>query len=84
MFLMKVYLRSALLLCKITGTPVSFLLHPLDIIGGDKLKQLAFFPGMKVETDNKVIVFKDVLKELTFKCNIVSLSELINDHGQAI
>jgi hypothetical protein len=37
-----------------------------------------------VETDNKVIVFKDVLKELTFKCNIVSLSELINDHGQAI
>jgi hypothetical protein len=78
--LMKIYLKTALLLCTITRTPVSFLLHPLDIIGGDKLKQLAFFPGMNIKTENKVKVFKIVLKELSSQRNIVSLSELVNNH----
>jgi hypothetical protein len=78
--LMKIYLKTALLLCRITRTPVSFLLHPLDIIGGDKLKQLAFFPGMNIKTEDKVKVFKIVLKELLSHREIVSLPELVNNH----
>jgi peptidoglycan-N-acetylglucosamine deacetylase len=78
MILMKIYLHTALFLCKITGTPVSFLLHPLDIIGGDKLIQLSFFPGMNINTTDKVKVFKTVLKELKLKFSIVSLPELIS------
>ena len=62
--LMKLYLKTALLLCKMTQTPVSFLLHPLDIIGGDKLNQLAFFPGMNISSERKVVVFKEVFKTL--------------------
>ena len=29
------YFRTALSLCRITGTPPSILLHPLDFLGGD-------------------------------------------------
>ncbi len=77
--LMKIYLKTALLMCRITGTPVSFLLHPLDIIGGDKLTQLAFFPGMNIKTKDKVKVFKTVLKVLSSHREIVSLPELVKN-----
>ena len=59
--LMKLYLNTAIRMCKITKTPVSFLLHPLDLIGGDQITQLAFFPGMDVSSDKKVEVFKNVI-----------------------
>jgi hypothetical protein len=59
--LMKLYLHTAIRMCKITKTPVSFLLHPLDLIGGDQITQLAFFPGMNVSSDKKVEVFKNVI-----------------------
>jgi peptidoglycan-N-acetylglucosamine deacetylase len=75
--LMKIYLRTGIMLCKITRTPVSFLLHPLDIIGGDKLNQLAFFPGMNISTERKVRIFKTVLKTLKNDFKLVSMTELI-------
>ncbi|MFC0875432.1 polysaccharide deacetylase family protein [Saccharicrinis sp. FJH2] len=62
--LMRLYLNIALILCKITGTRPSFLLHPLDLIGGDQIKQLAFFPGMNISSDVKVDVFKEVILKL--------------------
>ncbi len=62
--LLKIYLWLAITMCKITRTPISFLLHPLDIIGGDKLKALDFFPGMNQTTERKVIVFRYVLTSL--------------------
>ena len=51
--LMKFYLSTAIRMCKITNTPISFLLHPLDLIGGDQITQLAFFPGMNVTSTKK-------------------------------
>lgn len=78
--LMKLYLRTVIMLCKITGTPVSFLLHPLDIIGGDKLNQLAFFPGMNINTERKVSIFKTVLKTLQNNFKLVSMPELITQN----
>lgn len=59
---MKFYLWFALAMCKITRTPISFLLHPLDLIGGDQINQLAFFPGMNVDSSRKVKVFKMVIE----------------------
>lgn len=59
--LMKVYLNTAITMCKITNTPISFLLHPLDLIGGDQISELAFFPGMNVSSKKKVEVFKNVV-----------------------
>lgn len=72
--LMKLYLSIAILLCKVTRTPVSFLLHPLDLIGGDQITQLAFFPGMNVSSDKKVKVFTQVIEKLKKHYNVVNMS----------
>ena len=72
---MKLYFKCALLLCRLTRTPVSYLLHPLDIIGGDQIKELAFFPGMNRTTEEKVKVFKYALKELTGRFEITLMGE---------
>ena len=62
--IMKFYLWFAIAMCKITRTPISFLLHPLDLIGGDQITQLAFFPGMNVTSDRKVEIFKLVIETI--------------------
>lgn len=75
MGLMKFYLKTAIRMCKITRTPISFLLHPLDLIGGDQIKQLAFFPGMNVSSSKKVEIFKNVIRSLSGHYNVVNMSE---------
>ena len=62
--LMTAYLNLALFLCRRTKTPVSFLLHPLDIIGGDQISELSFFPGMNVSSEKKVLIFKKVIQKI--------------------
>ena len=74
MGLMKLYLNSAILLCKITKTPISFLLHPLDLIGGDQITQLAFFPGMNVDSKSKVDIFNKVVQTLKGHYELVNMS----------
>jgi peptidoglycan-N-acetylglucosamine deacetylase len=84
--IMKLYLNIAILLCKLTGTPINFLLHPLDIIGGDKIQQLAFFPGMNIESDKKVAVFKAVLNRMkkSYRIRFIStLQEQIADKNKS-
>lgn len=75
MLLMKLYLGIAMRLCKITNTPVSFLLHPLDLIGGDQVTQLAFFPGMNVTSDKKVKIFRQVIQTLSQNYTLVNMSK---------
>ena len=72
--LMKIYLNIALFLCKLTKTRISFLLHPLDLIGGDQITQLAFFPGMNVNSNQKVNVFKMVIGTIQKKYNLENMS----------
>jgi peptidoglycan-N-acetylglucosamine deacetylase len=74
MGLMKLYLNTAIRLCKITNTPISFLLHPLDLIGGDQISQLAFFPGMNVTSIKKVEIFKKVIHCLAQHYEIVNMN----------
>lgn len=75
MVLMNVYLWVAITMCKLTRTPISFLLHPLDIIGGDKLKALDFFPGMNQATERKVKVFRYVLSQLKQNFNLETMND---------
>jgi hypothetical protein len=76
--LMKIYLGLAILLCRLTNTPVSFLLHPLDLIGGDQIRQLAFFPGMNIESNRKVILFRTVIIKLRGNFRLVTMNEFAN------
>lgn len=73
--LMSVYLLIAIRLCKMTNTPISFLLHPLDLIGGDQINQLAFFPGMNVNSQNKRNIFKKVVTIISGEYEIVNMSK---------
>ena len=77
--LMKFYLNSAIKMCKLTNTPISFLLHPLDLIGGDQITELAFFPGMNVSSDKKVEIFKNVIKTLSKNYDMVNMTEHLKE-----
>jgi len=76
--LMKLYLNTAITLCKITNTPISFLLHPLDLIGGDQITKLAFFPGMNVVSSKKVEIFKEVITCINRHYQLVSMGNHFN------
>jgi peptidoglycan/xylan/chitin deacetylase (PgdA/CDA1 family) len=72
--LMAAYLRTALLACRATGTQPSFLLHPLDLLGGDEVHELAFFPGMDLPGARKRDVFRRVLRILGRHFRLVNMS----------
>lgn len=79
MGLMQLYLNIAIILCKLTKTPISFLLHPLDLVGGDQVTQLAFFPGMNVDSKSKVEIFNKVVKTLKKHYVLVNMSSSCNN-----
>lgn len=58
------YLRRALELCRLRRVEPSFLLHPLDFLGGDREQRLGFFPAMQLATEQKLELFDLVLAEL--------------------
>lgn len=62
--LTRAYLKTALALCSFGGIEPSFLLHPLDLLGGDQVPELAFFPGMDLTAAEKRPVFDGVMEEL--------------------
>jgi len=76
--LMRLYLNTAIKMCKITKTPISFLLHPLDLIGGDQITELAFFPGMNVTSDKKVKIFEASIKKLQKEYELVPMLAFSN------
>jgi len=46
--LAELYFRFALRTCRIAGVEPSILVHPLDLLGGDEVESLAFFPAMSL------------------------------------
>lgn len=82
MWAMKAYLSFSLFLCKLTKTSPSVLLHPLDLISGDKIPQLAFFPGMNIPTEKKVEVFKYALSRIKKSFDILPMLDFANVYIQ--
>jgi hypothetical protein len=72
--LMDLYLDIALLMCRITKTQPSYLLHPLDLISGDQIPELKFFPGMDISSERKVEVFNHVIQKLSKHYQLVDMS----------
>jgi hypothetical protein len=59
--LMVFYLKCAIYLCKLTRTSPNFLIHPTDLLGGDMIKGMEFFPGMQISSQKKLAIFKKVI-----------------------
>ena len=73
--LMHTYLNLAIRMCKLAGVQPSYLLHPLDLIGGDQVPELRFFPGMNISSARKIEVFARVMEKLGKHFQLVNMSE---------
>jgi peptidoglycan-N-acetylglucosamine deacetylase len=73
--LMKMYLRFSILMCKLTRTSPSYLLHPLDLIGKDHVPSLAFFPGMNIKSERKLRIFEIAIQILKDNFDLVPMSK---------
>jgi hypothetical protein len=69
------YLKWSLMMCKITGTPPSILLHPLDFLGCDDEKDLSFFPAMNLQSEKKMAVMDRIFSALTKSFEVVAMGE---------
>jgi peptidoglycan/xylan/chitin deacetylase (PgdA/CDA1 family) len=69
------YFKTALLMCRITGTEPSLLLHPLDFLGCEDVPELAFFPAMKLDITRKLELLNRVLRNLHARYTVSSLGE---------
>jgi len=78
--LMKAYLSFAIFMFKIANRQPSYLLHPLDLISGDKIPQLAFFPGMNIATEKKVEVFKYVLRKIKSNFDLLPMLNFTDEY----
>lgn len=75
MGLMKMYLRFSIMMCKITGTQPSYLLHPLDLIGKDDVPALAFFPGMNIQSERKLKIFEIAMNMMKDHFELLPMGE---------
>ena len=78
MGLMKAYLRFAIFMCKLTKTPPSYLLHPLDLVGDDVVPQLSFFPGMNIKSQKKMKVFEIAISMLKKHFDVLPMGQFAN------
>jgi hypothetical protein len=72
--LMRAYLRTSMAACKLFNVQPSFLLHPLDLLGGDLVPQLSFFPGMNLPTERKRQLTVEALEMLASEFELVTMA----------
>ncbi len=77
--LMMAYLQTAIHLCRLNHVSPSFLLHPLDLMSGDQLPELSFFPGMDIPTETKLALFHSVIEKLDSFFTLTSMRTLADN-----
>ena len=78
--LAKLYWRTALTMCRVTGTQLSLLLHPLDFMGSDDTDRLGFFPAMKRPHAEKIRLIHELFDMLQGSYDCIPMGE----HAQRI
>ncbi|MDQ1710990.1 MAG: peptidoglycan-N-acetylglucosamine deacetylase [Frankiaceae bacterium] len=74
------WFRAGLRLCRLTGVEPSILLHPLDLLGGDDVSGLAFFPGMGLPGERKRALVTECVRALAARYDVVP----VGTHAAAI
>ncbi len=69
------YFAAALRACRLCGVQPSILLHPLDVLSGDEVPELRFFPGMQIPTATKVARVERYLDRLVREFDVVPVGE---------
>ena len=78
------YFQLALMLCRLSGTQLSLLLHPLDFLGGDDLPALAFFPAMNLTSAKKLDVVNKVIQLMSKQFTILTMEEHARIFSQSL
>ena len=73
--LAKMYWRTAVEMCKLSGTQLSLLLHPLDFLSGEDAPELKFFPAMNLPVEKKLEFLSEILENLTDKFEVVNMQK---------
>jgi hypothetical protein len=76
----RAYFDTALRVCRLAGVGPSILMHPLDLISGDDVKELAFFPGMQIPVDEKLARVNSYLALLGKHFDVVTVGQ----HARAL
>jgi hypothetical protein len=76
---MSFYLNAAIMLCRMTGTRPSFLLHPLDFLDRSLVPELSFFPGMDMDKERKIDIFIRVLEGIASHFELANMSSFAKD-----
>jgi peptidoglycan-N-acetylglucosamine deacetylase len=71
--LARTYWKTAVEMCRVTGTELSLLLHPLDFLSGDDAPELKFFPAMNMPVEQKLEFVGEILDTLAGKFEIVNM-----------
>jgi len=69
------YFRTALFLCQMNRVQPSLLLHPLDFMGHEDDADLAFFPGMTMARERKLLFVHSVLRMYATHYRVVTMQE---------
>jgi len=71
--LARAYWRVAVELCRLTNTPFSLLLHPLDFLSAKDSPEVGFFPGMSMPVDEKLQILGGILDTLGSRFEVVDM-----------
>ncbi len=77
--LARAYWKTAVEMCKLTGTELSLLLHPLDFLSGEDAPELKFFPAMDLAIEKKMEFVSEILETFGKSFSILNMQK----HAQA-
>lgn len=72
-FAARSYWKTALAMCRATGTEPSLLLHPLDFLSGDDAPELKFFPAMNLPIEDKLEFVGEILDSYSSRFEVVQM-----------
>lgn len=73
--LARAYWKTAVEMCRMSGTQLSLLLHPLDFLSGEDAPELKFFPAMNLPVEKKLEFLGEIIDEFTGKFAVVNMRE---------
>jgi hypothetical protein len=69
------YFKTALTMCRLAGVQPSLLLHPLDFLGHEDVRELSFFPGMKLSRTVKLEMVHELIAYYSSRFRVGTLSQ---------
>jgi peptidoglycan-N-acetylglucosamine deacetylase len=73
--LARAYWKTAVEMCKMTGTQLSLLLHPLDFLSGEDAPELKFFPAMNLPVEVKLEFLAEILEYFGKSFSILNMQK---------